>query len=57
MLDNQYPTLAEWILSGAGGVEPRQDDYSDSLVRIFDIGRVNAITRRWRRPWPTRRKL
>ena len=38
MIDEQYPTLAEWILSGAGWIELGQDEYSDSLVRILDIG-------------------
>ena len=38
MIDNQYPTLAEWILSGAGWIELGQNEYSDSLVRILDIG-------------------
>lgn len=38
MIDNQYPTLTAWILSGAGWIELRQDEYSDSLVRILDIG-------------------
>ena len=38
MIDNQYPALAEWILSGAGWIELGQDDYRHSLVRIFDIG-------------------
>ena len=38
MIDEQYPTLSEWILSGAGWIELGQDEYSDSLVRILDIG-------------------
>ncbi len=38
MIDQQYPTLAEWVLSGAGWIELGQDEYSDSLVRILDIG-------------------
>ena len=38
MFDEQYPTLAEWILSGAGWIELGQEEYSDSLVRILDIG-------------------
>ena len=38
MIDNQYPTLAAWILSGAGWIELGQDEYSRSLVRILDIG-------------------
>ena len=38
MIDDQYPTLSEWILSGAGWIELGQDDYSRSLVRILDIG-------------------
>ena len=38
MIDKQYPTLAEWVLSGAGWIELGQDEYSDSLVRILDIG-------------------
>ena len=37
MVDEQYPTLAAWILSGAGWIELGQDEYSDSLVRILDI--------------------
>jgi len=37
MIDEQYPTLAEWIL-GSGWIELGQDEYSDSLVRILDIG-------------------
>ena len=38
MIDEQYPTLAAWILSGAGWIELGQDEYSRSLVRILDIG-------------------
>jgi len=38
MIDDQYPTLADWILSGAGWIELGQDEYSNSLVRILDIG-------------------
>ena len=38
MIDAQYPTLSEWILSGSGWIELGQDEYSDSLVRILDIG-------------------
>ena len=38
MISNQYPTLTEWFLSGAGWIELGQNEYSDSLVRIFDIG-------------------
>ena len=37
MFDEQYPTLSEWIL-GRGWIELGQDEYSDSLVRILDIG-------------------
>ena len=37
MFDEQYPTLSEWIL-GSGWIELGQDEYSDSLVRILDIG-------------------
>ncbi len=38
MIDDQIPTLAAWILSGAGWIELGQDEYSRSLVRILDIG-------------------
>ena len=38
MIDNQYPTLSAWVLSGSGWIELGQDEYSDSLVRILEIG-------------------
>ncbi len=38
MIDNQYPALSEWILGGSGWIELGQDEYSDSLIRILDIG-------------------
>ncbi len=38
MLDRQYPTLVEWILSDAGWIELGWNEYSDPFVRIFDIG-------------------
>lgn len=44
MFDEQYPTLANWILSGRGWIELGQDDFSYSLVRILDIGGI-----RWQR--------
>jgi len=38
MIDQQYPTLAEWVLSGAGWIELGRNEYSVSLIRILDIG-------------------
>ena len=36
--DDQYPTLAAWILGGDAWIELGQDDFSQSTVRILDIG-------------------
>lgn len=36
--DEQYPTLASWILGGDAWIELGQDEYSQSTVRILDIG-------------------
>ena len=38
LFDKQYPTLAAWILGGDAWIELGQDEYSDSIVRILDIG-------------------
>jgi hypothetical protein len=38
MFDEQYPTLAAWILDGDNWIALGQDEMSRSIVRILDIG-------------------
>jgi hypothetical protein len=38
MFDEQYPNLAAWILGGEAWIELGQTDYSQSYVRVMDIG-------------------
>jgi hypothetical protein len=38
MFDQQYPNLAAAILSGDFWIELGQNEYSDSTVRVLDIG-------------------
>lgn len=38
MFDQQYPNLAAWILGGDAWIELGQNDFSNSQVRILDIG-------------------
>lgn len=38
MFDQRYPNLTAWILGGDAWIELGQNDFSDSLVRILDIG-------------------
>ena len=38
MFDNEYPDLTAWILGGDTWIELGQDDFSESTIRILDIG-------------------
>ena len=38
MFDEQYPTLAAWILDGERWIELGRDEMSNSYIRILDIG-------------------
>ena len=38
MFDQRFPNLTTWILGGDAWIELGQNDFSNSLVRVLDIG-------------------
>lgn len=38
LFETHYPVLADWVNEHEGWIEIGSDEYSDSLVRVLDLG-------------------